>query len=104
MRASAAAVMETVSGEAVVLEDVRYRANIDDLLAEVTVEQRYRNPNSVNIETVYTFPLPVDAVLLAFEVEIGNRRLAGRIVGQAAAERQYEDAITDGDAAILLVD
>jgi len=77
-------------------------ALLDQLNSKVTVEQRYRNPTSVNIEAVYTFPLPLDAVLLAFEVEIGGRRLAGWIVKKAAAEREYEEAITDGDTAILL--
>jgi len=102
MRASAAAVLESLEGEAVVLEDVRVEATINDLLADVTVTQRYRNPEKRNVEAVYTFPLPLDGVLLDFTVEIGDRRLAGTVVEKAKAERRYEDAITDGDAAILL--
>ena len=102
MRASAAAVLESVHGEAIVLVDVRAEASINDLLAEVTVAQRYRNPENTNIEAVYTFPLPLDGVLLRFEVEIGDRKLAGTVVEKSEAERRYEDAITDGDAAVLL--
>jgi Ca-activated chloride channel family protein len=102
MRASAAAVLESSGGEDLVLEEVRAEAAIDDLLAEVTVVQRYLNPEATHIEAVYTFPLPSDGMLLAFEVEIGERRLAGAVVAKAEAERRYEDAITDGDAAVLL--
>ena len=102
MRTSAAAVLESVHGEGVVLEEVRAEASINDLLAEVTVAQRYRNPEDSNIEAVYTFPLPLDGVLLGFEVEIAERKLTGTVVEKSDAERRYEDAITDGDAAILL--
>ena len=59
--------------ERVALCDVAVNAVLKDLLAEVTVAQTYRNEESVNIEAVYTFPLPLDAVLLELEVEIGGR-------------------------------
>ncbi len=102
MKAGAAAVLESVRGEAIVLEEVRAEASINDLMAEVTVTQRYRNPEATNVEAVYTFPLPLDGVLLGFGVEIGDRRLAGVVVEKAEGERRYEEAITDGDAAVLL--
>lgn len=102
MKAGGAAVLESVRGQAVVLEEVRAEASINDFLAEVTVTQRYRNPEATNVETVYTFPLPLDAVLLGFDVEIGVRRLTGMVVERAEGERRYEEAITDGDAAVLL--
>lgn len=102
MRVGAAAVLESVRGEAIVLEEVSAEASINDLMAEVTVTQRYRNPEATNIEAVYTFPLPLDGVLLGFEVEISDRKLAGVVVEKAEGERRYEEAITDGDAAVLL--
>ncbi len=102
MNAVAAAVLEGVKGGSPVLEEVRARAVINDLLAEIEVTQRYRNPGANVIEAVYTFPLPLDGVLLGFEFEIGGRRHAGRVVARTEAEDRYEDAITDGDAAVLL--
>jgi Ca-activated chloride channel family protein len=71
-------------------------------MAEVSVEQRYRNAGDTNIEAVYTFPLPLDAVLLSLELEIGGRRLVGTIIERKQAERAYEDAVTDGDSAAML--
>ena len=102
MRMDTAAISSGVEDEQIVLEGVRAEASIDGLLTEVTVEQRYHNPEDVNIEAVYTFPLPFDGVLLGFEAELGGQKLAGTVVERSDAERRYEDAITDGDAAILL--
>ena len=41
-------------------------------------------------------------MLLGFEIDIGDRKLAGAVVERSEAERRYEDAITDGGAAMLL--
>ena len=91
-----------VQGETVPLIDVLVSAALHDLLAEVKVSQTYRNDESVNIEAVYTFPLPLDAVLLELSVEIGGRVLNGVVVGKKVAEEKYEDAIAAGDAAVML--
>ena len=101
MRMNMAATLESAQGQ-VVLEEVAIDAAVDDLMTVVDVCQRYRNPGTGHIEAVYTFPLPVDAILLRFSVEIGDRTMAGTVIAKAEAERRYEDAITDGDAAVLL--
>ncbi len=91
-----------VGNERVALCDVAVNVVLKDLLAEVTVAQTYRNEESVNIEAVYTFPLPLDAVLLELEVEIGVRVLKGVVVEKSAAEKDYEEAIEAGDSAVML--
>ena len=96
------ATLEAAHGEAATLENVEIHAGIDDLMTIVNVRQRYCNRGRKHIEAVYTFPLPLEGVLLDFQVELGDRRLSGAVVERSAAERQYEDAITDGDAAVLL--
>ncbi len=101
MRSTLAATMESAQGQ-VVLEEVGIDAAIDDLMTVVSVCQRYRNPGTKHIEAVYTFPLPLEAVLLNFEVELGDQRMAGTVIAKSEAEERYEDAITDGDAAVLL--
>ena len=101
MRSILAATMESAQGQ-VVLEEVGIDAAVDDLMTVVSVRQRYRNPGTKHIEAVYTFPLPLEAVLLNFEVELGDRRMAGTVIAKPDAEERYEDAITDGDAAMLL--
>ncbi len=96
-----AATMETTHGD-VVLEEVGVDAGIDDLMAVVSVCQRYRNPGATHVEAVYTFPLPLDAVLLQFELELGDRRMAGTVIAKSDAEERYENAIAAGDAAVRL--
>jgi Ca-activated chloride channel family protein len=97
-----ASALTGTEGERVALCDVSVSALLQDLLAEVTVSQTYRNDERVNIEAVYTFPLPLDAVLLDLEVEIGGRQLKGVVVEKKAAEEKYEDAVAAGDAAVML--
>jgi len=94
--------LEVIPTEAATLEDVGIDAEIDDLMAIVNVRQRYRNRGGTHVEAVYTFPLPLEGVLLDFQVELGDRRLSGVVVERSAAARLYEDAVTDGDAAVLL--
>lgn len=95
-------ILRTTDGVAVPLEGVSVRGVLRDLTAEITVEQRYTNPREANIEAVYTFPLPVGAVLLGLELEIGKRRLTGQVAEKKAAEHRYEEAISNGDTAVML--
>ena len=97
-----ACAMAGTKNEQVALCDVSVSAILHDQLSEVTVSQTYRNDERVNIEAVYTFPIPLDAVLLDLEVRIGDRVLNGVVVEKKAAEEQYEDAIAAGDAAVML--
>ena len=97
-----ASALTGLEGERVALCDVSVSAVLQDLLAEVTVSQTYRNDERVNIEAVYTFPLPLDAALLELEVEIGGRVLKGVVVEKKAAQEKYEDAVEAGDAAVML--
>ena len=101
IRTNFAATMETAGGQ-VVLEEVGVDAAVDDLMTVVSVSQRYRNPGARHVEAVYTFPLPLDAVLLNFAFELQDRTLTGTVIAKREAEERYENAITDGDAAVRL--
>ncbi|MEO8134140.1 MAG: VIT domain-containing protein [Betaproteobacteria bacterium] len=96
------AILKDHQGHAVALQGVQVRARLHGLLAEVEVEQRYRNVGRSNIEAVYTFPLPMGATLLGLEVEIAGKKLAGRVVEKKQAERAYEEAVTDGDSVVMI--
>lgn len=96
------AILKDRNGRDVALNGVKVQARLRDLLAEINVEQNYLNAQKTNIEAVYTFPLPLGAVLLGFDVEIAGKKLAGQVVEKKQAERDYENAVTDGDSAIML--
>lgn len=94
--------LTTLSGELIALRSVDITAKLTGILSEVEIKQHYQNSTTANIETVYTFPLPIDAVLTSLEVEINGELLQGRVKVNRAAEDDYEDAIVNGDTAVLL--
>ncbi|BFL81981.1 hypothetical protein LFREDSHE_04310 [Shewanella baltica] len=94
--------LTTLSGELIALRSVDITAKLTGVLSEVEIKQHYQNSTTTNIETVYTFPLPIDAVLTSLEVEINGELLQGRVKANRAAEDDYEDAIVNGDTAVLL--
>ncbi len=96
------AILKDRQGREVALKGVRVNARLHGLMAEVEVEQSYSNPRDTNIEAVYTFPLPLGAVLLSLDVEIAGKKLSGTVVEKKQAERSYEDAVTDGNSAVML--
>lgn len=94
--------LETRAGEALTLEGVRFEGALRGTLFEAHLEQRFANPFERHVELVYTFPLPWAAVLLGVEVQIGDRHLSGAVVEKKQAEQGYEDALAEGNTAILL--
>ncbi|MCL1052161.1 VWA domain-containing protein [Shewanella abyssi] len=94
--------LTTPYGEDVALKAVSIKATLNGILAEVDVRQQYQNNEDTNIETVYTFPLPIDAVLLQLHVEINGQTLEGQVKVNSIAEEEYEEAITSGDTAVML--
>lgn len=85
-----------------VLESVHAAGSVKGLLFELEVEQRYRNAGATNIEAVYSFPVPWNAVLLEVECVLGERTLRGEVVAKADGERQYERALEQGDTAVMV--
>ena len=82
---------------------VKVEATLAGLLASTRLVQHYDNATDETLEITYTFPLPVDAVLLGFEVELGERRLVGQVVRRNEAEERYEEAVEAGDSAFRLM-
>ncbi|MBV5338860.1 MAG: hypothetical protein J0665_04780 [Deltaproteobacteria bacterium] len=85
-----------------VFEGLQVRAELRETLSITTITQSYRNAGSKNIEAVYTFPLPLDAVLLEMIVTLGDKTLKGIVLPKQEAEEKYEEAITDGNAPVML--
>ncbi len=94
--------MKSSDGMVVPLTSTIVNASMHDLLSDVTVTQVYENTETKNIEAIYTFPLPLDAVILDVEVRLDERSLKGCIVEKVEAEAKYEEAIVDGHTAIML--
>lgn len=95
-------VLAATNGQAIPLVGMDIKAKIEGLMTSISVEQTYHNTESINIEAVYTFPLPLDAVLTSLQVKIADRILRAQILEKKAAEARYEEAITDGDTVVML--
>lgn len=94
--------LETKYGDSVMLESIKATGELRGLMLEMSVEQRFSNPTDKNVEVVYTFPLPWGAVLLGVDVQLGDQHLIGAVIEKKQAEAQYEEALSEGNAAIML--
>ncbi|MBT5230678.1 MAG: VWA domain-containing protein, partial [Methylococcales bacterium] len=98
----AIAKMINQQGQSVPLTGTQIHIEQQDLVTEIEAKQYWFNAEDTNIEAVYTFSIPLDACLLNFTVKLGDKILQGQIKAKQTAEAEYEDAITDGNTAILL--
>ena len=78
------------------------KAQLTLYIGSVTVTQQYHNPYGGKIEAVYTFPLPDDAGVRDFVMQIGERRIRGIIREREEAKQIYLDARRQGHVASLL--
>jgi Ca-activated chloride channel family protein len=94
--------LKTQSGNHVAFEGMDLSGDIHGSLLNMSVTQNFVNSENRHVEIIYTFPLPWAAILLEVEVVLGDKLLTGLIVEKRRAEKQYEDALSDGDTAIML--
>jgi Ca-activated chloride channel family protein len=91
-----------LDGTLLALKKLIAEGKLRNELLEMSVEQHYQNSSAANLEAVYTFPLMPDAVLLGLELIIGDRHLFGVSVPVAEARHSYEQALEDGNSAVML--
>ncbi|XP_046436816.1 von Willebrand factor A domain-containing protein 5A-like [Daphnia pulex] len=84
------------------LTGVSVQARIIDLVAEVTIEQRYVNRETQPIEAVYLFPLDEGAGVCKFTAEVDGRSIEGVVKKTEEAQTDYEQAIQSGHSAFLV--
>lgn len=93
---------QTAEGEDLHFEGASASGVVNGSLLEMALEQCFRNPQDCNVELVYTFPLPWDAVLLGIEVHLNGQTLRGRVQARQAACDTYEVALSQGHTGVLL--
>jgi Ca-activated chloride channel family protein len=94
--------MKTAQSRSVLLQRADVRVDIRDYLSRTRMAYHFLNAEDVNIEAVYTFPLPIDGVLTALHIQIGEREMHGVAVEKSQAQEDYEQAISEGDSPIML--
>lgn len=90
------------AAHASVLETTTVRVAITDLVAHHEVQHVFRNEGDAPIEAVFSFPVPLDAAFMGMEAELDGHRRHATVVPARVAARTYDDAIAEGDGAVLL--
>ena len=84
------------------LEQTTVSAQVTGLAASVLVRQRFGNPLTEPAELEYLFPLPEDAAITGFVLQVGERRIVGDLQEREAAKEAYEAARDEGKRAGML--
>lgn len=84
------------------LASTELEVTIIDLFAEYTVRHHFRNDGLESIEAVFSFPVPLDAAFLGMRATLAGESLVAQIQPQRQAAHAYDDAIAEGDSAVLL--
>ncbi|MBU3594597.1 VWA domain-containing protein [Polynucleobacter sp. 71A-WALBACH] len=90
------------SNKKLVLQSVSATGVANGLLLDMTIRQHYKNNTNKTLEVVYSFPMAWGATFMGMQAEIDGQRLVGTVIEKAKATEQYEKAIADGDAPIMI--
>jgi Ca-activated chloride channel family protein len=78
------------------------KLSVAGTIVRATVRQHFINPSNAWLEGVYVFPLPEQSAADHLAMEIGERRVAGRIEPRDEAKTVYEQAAAAGQHASLV--
>ena len=78
------------------------QVSITDLVAEYELRHVFTNEGDVAIEAVYSFPVPLDSAFMGMRATLAGETLEAQVMPARRASRQYDDAIVDGNSAVLL--
>jgi Ca-activated chloride channel family protein len=84
------------------LRQHRVNADIQEQVAVVTVEHEFYNPSSTTVEGTFLFPLPQNAQVSRFSMNVDGKEMAGELLSADEARRIYEDIVRKSlDPALL---
>jgi Ca-activated chloride channel family protein len=92
----------TADGRELPLLGVTLTASARGGVAEVILEQRFRNPHDVPLAATYSFPLPSDAAVSGYCFTVSGRRVVGEIDRRETARELFEEAVLEGKTAGLV--
>src|SRR5262245_11668125 len=81
------------------IRDHRVEVVIDNGFARTEVTQTFFNPNTEDLEAIYSFPLPKSASLSEVTIWAGEQELNGEVVERDEAKRIYEEEREQGNDA-----
>ncbi|NTS76690.1 VWA domain-containing protein [Catenovulum sp. SM1970] len=76
--------------------------DIKGILATSSIEQTFINSTGLTQDAIYAFPLPHNAAINGFKIQIGNREIEGIVKEKQQAKAIFEQAKAEGKKAGLL--
>ncbi len=89
------------SREAILL-DAGLALSVQGLLADMTLEQTFKNTTGQWLEGRYLFPLPGDAAVRGMTIIVGDRIIEGQVMPRESAKKQFTEAAKAGQVASLV--
>jgi Ca-activated chloride channel family protein len=84
------------------LQSTLAEVNIAGVIADVKVDQVYKNEGTKPIEAIYVFPGSTRAAVYGMQMTIGERTIIAIIEEKQKARQDYEEARQNGQSASLL--
>ncbi|MBK9385232.1 MAG: hypothetical protein IPN34_10505 [Planctomycetes bacterium] len=91
------ALLAQIDGRAVPLSIGYHKVNVDlrDQIARTTIDQSFVNHTSAVLEGTFYFPLPEDASVSSFALEVNGRWIEGEVVEKERARQIYETLLRE---------
>jgi uncharacterized protein YegL len=86
------------------LKKIDIDVKVDDLIANVTIEQFYENDQDFSMEVLYKFPIDDNAIVYNFFAIIDDVEINSKVIPKNMAQKEYENAISIGKFGALLQD
>lgn len=90
------------SADSLELKSHHVEVSIEDSFATTAIEQEFRNPHNYELEALYTFPVPKDAVVGEFIHWIDGQPVIAEAVEKQQAREVYEQQKQAGQATALV--
>jgi len=87
--------------QAIQIQDHDVNVVINNGFSRTEVNQTFFNPNDVDLEATYTFPVPKNASLSEFNIFIGETAINGEVLPLPEAHKIYEEEKAAGNDAGL---
>ena len=84
------------------LKQTDVKVNISGVIADVSVKQTYANDGMRPISARYIFPASTRAAVHGMKMTIGNQVITAKIKEREVAQKQFDQAKTEGKSASLL--
>ncbi len=79
------------------IRDHHVNVVINNGFAMTEVQQTFYNPNTEDLEAMYSFPLPKSASLSEVTIYVGEREIHGEVLEKLKAQQIYEDEKSKGN-------